>query len=153
MQNHGNMKVKDIMTRDVKVIRPDAKLKDAARMMDDINTGALPVCDGDKLVGLITDRDIIIRSIAAGEDPNQTPVSHSMTAPIEYCYADQDIHEAARIMKEKQIRRLVVLDRDKRLVGVIALGDLAAAGSGGDRDVITEVLERVSQQSSKKSAA
>ena len=123
-------KLRDIMTAEVEVIPPTSTAKEAAQKMKQLDAGALPVCDGQKLVGMITDRDIAVRAVAEGRDPSQVSVKDIMTHPITYCFDDQDIDEAARIMEIKQIRRLVVLNREKRLVGVIALGDIAARGSG-----------------------
>jgi CBS domain-containing protein len=137
------MKLKDIMTHDVKVISPGATLKDAAQMMDDIDVGALPVCDGEQLVGIITDRDIIIRSISAGQDPNTTPVRSAMTSPVTYCFDDNDVEQAAKLFQDKQIRRIAVLNHDKRLVGMISLGDLAVKGD--QKEVTAEVTEKVSE--------
>jgi CBS domain-containing protein len=100
------------------------------------------VCDGDRLLGMITDRDIVLRAIAEGRDPQTTSVEEAMTPGVVYCYQDQDVEEAAALMKEHQLRRLVVLDRDKRLVGILSLGDIAA---DTDEALGGEVLERVSE--------
>lgn len=121
------MNLKDIMTSHVEVVSPDATLKDAAKMMDDLDIGALPVCENDRLVGMITDRDIIIRSVAAGQDPNKAVVRDSMTSPIHYCLEDQSVEEVAKIMESKQIRRICVLNSSKRLCGIVSLGDLMAS--------------------------
>ena len=120
------MKLSEIMTRDVVVMQPDDSLQSAAKKMRDRNIGFLPVCDGEELIGVISDRDITIRALADGMDVNIMLGRDLMTVPAIYCFDDQDVSEAARIMEENQIRRLVVLSRDeKRLVGVISLGDLA----------------------------
>lgn len=137
------MKISDIMTRGVDVIHPNATLKEAAQKMDDINVGALPVCDGDRVVGLITDRDIVIRSVSAGQDPNSTRVQDAMTSPINFCFEDQDVREVASILKDKQIRRLPVLSRDKKLIGIVSLGDIAVDAK--DRNLSAELLEDVSK--------
>src|SRR5688572_411978 len=121
------MILKDIMTRDVEVIPPNASLKEAADKMDALNVGPLPVCDGDRLVGVITDRDIVVRATAAALDPRVATVRDAMTDDVIYAFEDQDVREAARLMEEKQIRRLIVLSRDKRLVGIVSLGDIATA--------------------------
>src|SRR3712207_146292 len=107
------MQVREVMTRDVEVVHPDATLQEAARKMDALDVGPLPVCDGDRLVGMITDRDIVVRATAAGRDPKTTHVRDAMTRDVVYCFEDQDVREAARVMEEQQIRRVVVLDRDK----------------------------------------
>jgi CBS domain-containing protein len=131
------------MTRDVDVIFPDATLEEAALRMDKRNVGPLPVCDGNWLVGMATDRDITVRATAEGKDPRTTPVRDVMTHDVVYCYEDQEVHEAARVMEDHQIRRVPVLNRDKRLVGIVSLGDLAV--STRDDALSGEVLERVSE--------
>lgn len=108
-----------------------------------LKVGPLPVCDGDRLIGILTDRDITVRAVAEGCDPKTTPVSKAMTSAIAYCFDDQDVQEAARIMEQCQIHRLPILNRDKRLVGMVLLGDLAV--STDDQQRVGEVLEQVSQ--------
>jgi CBS domain-containing protein len=137
------MKVKNILTKNPEVIRPDAMICEAARKMKEHDFGMLPVCDGERLVGAITDRDLTIRAVAEGKDPLATRVSEIMTPEICYCLEEDDIQEAAHVMEEKQIRRLVVLNRDHRLVGIISLGDLALRSE--DDELAEEVLESVSQ--------
>ena len=119
------MQLKEIMTAAVEVIRPDSSIADAAKKMRSLDVGSLPVCDGERLVGMITDRDITIRATADGRDPNNTLVRDCMSPEIVYCFEDQSAEEAERLMQEKQIRRLPVLTREKQLAGIIALGDLA----------------------------
>jgi CBS domain-containing protein len=121
------MKLRNVMTRNVEVIQPDAPIQQAAQKMKSLDVGSLPVCDGQRLVGMITDRDIVVRAVAEGDgrQVNQFTVQDVMTGKVVYCYEDDDIDEAARIMSEEQIRRLPVLNRDKRLVGIVALGDVA----------------------------
>ena len=119
------MQLKEIMTADVEVIRPDSSIADAAKKMRSLDVGSLPVCDGERLLGMITDRDITIRATADGRDPNNTRVRDCMSPEIVYCFEDQSAEEAERLMQEKQIRRLPVLTREKQLAGIIALGDLA----------------------------
>src|SRR5919202_2191076 len=99
--SQNSMQLKDVMTRQVEVISPDATLEEAARKMDDLNVGPLPVWDGEHLVGLITDRDITVRATAAGKDPRTTPVSEAMSREVLYCFEDQDVSEAARLMEEQ----------------------------------------------------
>lgn len=137
------MQLKEIMTRGVEVIHPDATLAEAARKMKDFDVGPLPVCDGDRLVGMLTDRDITVRATAAGQDPNTTRVREAMSEEIVYCFEDDDVTEAARLMEERQIRRLVVLNRDKRLVGIVSLGDLAVHAA--EEAVAEEALEAISE--------
>jgi CBS domain-containing protein len=119
------MQLKDVMTSNVEVVHPDAVVQDAAKKMRDLDVGSLPVCDGQRLVGTLTDRDITIRAVADGRDPKATPVREAMTAQVIYCFEDQPVEEAAKVMRDKQIRRLPVISRDKRLVGIVSLGDLA----------------------------
>ena len=139
------MQIKDVMTRGVEVVRPDETLQQAARKMKSIDVGPLPVCDGERLVGMITDRDIIVRATAEGRDPKTTPVKEAMTPGVVYVFEDQDIEEAALLMRQRQIRRLVVLDRNKRLVGILSLGDLAEDIE--DEQLSGQVLEGVSEPS------
>src|SRR4051812_32266960 len=141
------MQVKDVMTRGAECARPDDTLQEAARRMKDLDVGPLPVCgDNDRLVGMLTDRDIVVRAVAEGHDPRTVKVRDAMTEGVSYCFEDDDVAEAARLMREKQIRRLVVLNRDKRLAGIVSLGDLAVQ-TGGDQPVAGKTLERVSQPS------
>src|SRR5689334_2860214 len=120
------MKVQDIMTKEVEVVHPDDSVQEAARRMRVREVGFLPVCEDDRLVGVLTDRDIVLRSTAEGTHPNQSIGRDLMTAPIIYCFDDQDVQEAAKLMEEHQIRRVAVLSRhDKRLAGVVSLGDIA----------------------------
>ena len=139
------MQLKEIMTRDVEVVHPEATLQEVARKMRDLDVGPIPVCDGTRLQGMVTDRDIAIRAVAEGRDPASTKVSEVMTPEIVYCFEDQDIDDAVRIMEEKQIRRLVVLNHDKDLVGIVSLGDLAVEGR--NRGLAGEALERISEPS------
>jgi CBS domain-containing protein len=138
------MQVKEVMTRGAECTRPSASLQEAARKMRDLDVGLLPVCgDNDRLVGMITDRDITVRAVAEGEDPKTTCVQDVMTPDIAYCFEDQDVTEATELMKKNQIRRLVVLNRDKRLVGIVSLGDLAI--KTGDAGLSGEALAQVSE--------
>ena len=118
------MRVSEAMTRDVRIARPDQSIQDAAKMMSDVDAGVLPVGENDQLVGMITDRDIAIRGIAQGKGPD-TPVREVMTADVKYCFEDEDTGQVARNMADQQVRRLPVVNRDKRLVGILSLGDLA----------------------------
>ena len=104
------MLLRDVMTRHVEVIHPDATLREAAQKMKTLDVGPVPVCDGERLQGMLTDRDITIRATAEGRDPNTTRVRDVMTPDMVYCFEDQDVREAARIMEERQIRRLVSKD-------------------------------------------
>jgi len=137
------MQLKDVMTREIEVISPEASIEEAARKMDQLNVGPLPVCDGKRLVGMVTDRDITVRATAAGKDPRTARVREAMTTDVMYCFDDQDVGEAARLMQTEQIRRVPVLDRWHHLVGIVSLGDLAA--DMPDHRLSGEVLERVSE--------
>jgi CBS domain-containing protein len=123
--------VREVMTRHVEVAHPDSTLEEAAEKMKLFDIGPLPVCDGGRLVGLITDRDIIVRSVAQGEDPSRDRVRDVMTPEVIYCFEDQLVEEAARLMQERQVDQLPVLNRDQRLVGIVSLGDLAGSGEEG----------------------
>jgi CBS domain-containing protein/sporulation protein YlmC with PRC-barrel domain len=137
------MQVKDVMTTQVEVVHPEASLWEAAQKMANLDVGPLPVCAGDQLVGMLTDRDITIRVTAEGYDPKTTRVHEVMTPDVLYVFADQDVDEAMVLMTEYQIRRLVVLNRDKQLVGIVSLGDLVV--STGDTVQAGETLERISE--------
>jgi CBS domain-containing protein len=120
------MKVSEVMTRDVRLIEPTQTIRDAARLMAEMDAGIMPVREGDRLVGMITDRDIAVRAVAEGKGPD-TPIGEVMTDDVKYCYEDDDTGDVARNMADIQVRRLPVLTRDKRLVGIISLGDMAVS--------------------------
>ena len=124
------MNVSDCMTTDPRVCAPDATLQQAARTMKVIDSGFLPVGENDRLVGMITDRDLAVRAIADGMDPD-TPVREVMTREVCYCFEDEDLDDVAVQMSDLQVRRLPVLNRQKRLVGVISLGDISHADDDG----------------------
>src|SRR5438105_2532160 len=141
------MLLREIMTTDVEVIRPESSVTEAARKMKSLDVGALPVCDGRRLLGMITDRDITVRATAEARDPAQTLVRDCMSSEIIYCFDDQDPKEAEHIMQEKQIRRLPVLTREKQLAGIVALGDLAT--KTGDVQQVGRTIREVSQPSTR----
>jgi CBS domain-containing protein len=134
--------IREVMTRDVEVINPNDTLRDAAEKMRSLNIGPIPVCDGERIVGMLTDRDIVVRAIALGRDPNTTQVADAMSPGIEYCFDDDSVEDVLNRMKEKQLRRFIVVDRDKKLVGIVALGDLS--GEVSDQKV-GEALEGISE--------
>ncbi len=139
------MQVSQILTRDVETIRPDTTVKEAAQRMRSMDVGALPVCDGRHLLGMVTDRDITIRITAEGRDAANTPVQEAMTPDVDFVFEDQDVRDAARIMQDRQIRRLPVLSRDNRqLVGILSLGDLSQTG---DDRTSGDTLQRISEPS------
>ncbi len=118
------MKVSEAMTHDVRLATPDQTICEAAKTMAQIDAGALPVQQDDRLVGVITDRDIAVRAVAEGKSPN-TKVADVMSREVLYCYEDQDLDDVLRNMGAVKVRRLPVLNRDKRLVGIISIGDVA----------------------------
>jgi len=126
------MLVREAMTRDAKVVNPQDTVQAAAELMSNLDVGLLPVGQDDRLVGMITDRDIAIRAIGKGRGADP-PIAEAMTSDVKYCFEDEDVEAACQSMGDLQIRRLPVLNRDKRLVGIIALGDVArrADGSAG----------------------
>ena len=137
------MQVKSVMTRGAECVRPSTSLQQAAQRMKDLDVGPLPVCgDDDRLVGILTDRDITVRAVAEGCDPRATAVQNVMTRDVVFCFKDQDVQEAARLMQQYQVRRLVVLNQDERIVGIVSLGDLAV--ETGDKRLAGERLEHVS---------
>ncbi|ACC73869.1 CBS domain-containing protein [Paraburkholderia phymatum] len=122
--------VAEVMTRDLATIGPSQSLREAAKMMDDLNVGSLPVCDGVNLIGMLTDRDIVVRAVSAGVAPNER-IEGVVSGPPDWCYEDDDVDTVRKKMEEAQIRRVPVVDREKRLVGILSLGDLATAADGG----------------------
>ncbi|MGE5613635.1 MAG: CBS domain-containing protein [Bacillota bacterium] len=118
------MKVRDVMTKNVAQIRPDASVYDAAKLMQQNNVGSIPVCDKSGVVGIITDRDIVVRNVVAGSDPKSTPVSSIMTPNVTTVTPDTEIDRVGDIMASKQVRRIPVVENNT-LVGIVALGDLA----------------------------
>jgi len=138
------MLVREVMTKGAECTRPNDTIAAAAEKMRDLDVGSLPVCGADdRLAGMITDRDITIRATAESCDPAVTNVNDVMTPDISYCFDDQDVSEAADLMKDKQIRRLAVLNRDKRLVGIVSLGDLAV--QTGDDQMAGDALEAIAE--------
>ena len=117
--------ISEIMTTDVKVLSPDNDLQKAAQLMRDEDIGAIPICNGKKLVGMITDRDIVIRALADGKSPSEVKVSEIMTDQIMWCFEDQTVGEVLQEMGNQQIRRVPVITRDMDLCGIVSLGDLA----------------------------
>jgi CBS domain-containing protein len=133
------MRVSEVMTRDVRVANASETIQDAARIMAEIDAGVVPVGDNDRLVGMLTDRDIAIRAVAKGKGPD-TKVSEVMTADVRYCFEDEDTERVCSNLGDQQIRRIPVVDRDKRLVGILSLGDLAIAdGKGGTGDRLAAI--------------
>ena len=142
------MKIRDVMSVGAEVISSQAPVITAAQKMRRLDVESLPVCDGDRLSGLLTDRDIAVRLVAAGLDPTTTPVSEIMTPDATYCFEDQTLAEAAAVMEAHQIRRLPIVNRAKRLVGMLSLGHLAVPTRGAEYDDLAdETLESISEPS------
>jgi CBS domain-containing protein len=135
------MKISEAMSMDVKVLTPDRTIRDAAKMMAEIDAGVIPVGENDRLVGMITDRDIAIRAVGAGLPPD-TPVSKVMTREVRYCYEEDDLEEVSENMAGLKVRRLPVLNREKRLVGIVSLGDIAVVdGPANAGDALCSISE------------
>ena len=137
------MKIKEVMTRAVETVRPDQSIQEAAAKMKSLDVGPIPVTDGDRLVGMLTDRDIVLRAVADGRDPRTTKVRDAMTSDVVCCKEDDDVKDAARQMKDRQIRRLVVVDGQQCVSGIVSLGDIAVDTS--DERMAGRVLEEVSK--------
>ena len=137
------MRVREVMTRGVECAHSSETIAEAAKRMQQLNVGSLPVVsEKHKLVGIITDRDITVRATADASDPNATTVHDIMTPHVTFCFDDQNLADAAHLMEEKQVRRLVVLDREQHLVGIVSLGDLAVKSP--DERLSSGALEGVS---------
>ena len=134
------MKVSKIMTRDVRLLSPNNTIREAAILMAEIDTGALPVGEDDRLVGMVTDRDIVIRGLAQGRPP-EAKIADVMSKEMLYCFDTDEIDDVARSMGKAQVRRLPVVNKDKRLVGIVSLGDLA---NKDDPATIGHTVTRVS---------
>jgi CBS domain-containing protein len=142
------MRVSERMTRDVEIAAPGQTIREAAQIMALRDIGALPVADGDRLIGVVTDRDIAVRAVASGKSP-ETLIREVMSPEIKYCYEDQNVEDVMRNMADIQVRRLPVVNRDKRLVGVISLGDLTP----GSESEAGEALREISRQGGEHSQA
>jgi CBS domain-containing protein len=137
------MKVSEIMTTDFEKIDSTSTLREAAEKMKLLNVGFLPVREGNKLIGLITDRDIVVRGLAEGLDPRSTRAKDIVSSEIVYCYDDDSVEDAARLMEDNQVRRLIVVDHDQTPVGIVSIGDIAV--KSGEEQLAGEILERVSE--------
>lgn len=124
------MQVREVMSKNVRTVSPDDTIQKAASLMTDVDCGSLPVAENDRLAGIITDRDITLRAVAKGKAPNQCKVREVMSSGIKYVFEDEDTQSASENMSRLQVRRLPVLNREKRLVGIVALGDLATKQDG-----------------------
>ena len=134
------MKIAECMTRDVQIVKPDQPIREAAQFMLSSDAGSMPVCDGDRLVGMLTDRDIAVRAVAEGRGPD-TPVREAMTDHIDYCFDDDEIEDVAVRMSDMQVRRFPVISRESnKLVGIVSLGDLTRSD---DSDAAKVALDGV----------
>jgi CBS domain-containing protein len=134
------MQVREIMTGNVECVPPDLSIEHAARKMKVLDVGFLPICENDRLIGAVTDRDIVIRAVAEGND-YQTTARDIMTKEVHYCFEDDDIEECAHQMKENSIKRILVLNRDKRLVGVVSIGDLSKVEKAEAGEALKDISE------------
>jgi CBS domain-containing protein len=142
------MQIREVMTQGPEIVNSHATAVEAAAKMRELDIGSLPVCDGEKLQGLLTDRDITVRLVAAGLDPSRTEVREIMTPDATYCFDDQTLEEAAALMEGHQIRRLPIMNRDKQLIGMLSLGDLAVRTQGTESSAIAdEALADISEPS------
>lgn len=137
------MKISEVMTRDVRIADPEMTIGEAAQLMGELDAGVLPVANSERLIGMLTDRDIAVRGVGQGLGPD-TKVSELMTQDVKYCYEDEDCEDVARNMGEIQLRRLPVVNRDKRLVGIVSIGDLAVT-MGPDGEAIGDSLAGISR--------
>jgi CBS domain-containing protein len=139
------MQVQEIMTHGAEVIDPNTTIRDAARKMRADNIGAFPVGENDRLIGMVTDRDIVVRAVAENRSAGNTAVREVMSERVYYCFENDDVEDAARLMAEHQIRRVPVVNRDKRLVGVITLADLGRSGVSAAMKALGGVSEPTDQ--------
>lgn len=133
--------ISEIMTRDVRTISPQENIRRAAQLMDELNVGAIPVCDGERLIGMVTDRDITVRATSAGESPENTMVRDVMSVNVKTCFEDQPVDEVMEQMRDVQIRRIPVIDHESEsLIGIVSLGDVATKHSAE----VDRTLEKIS---------
>jgi CBS domain-containing protein len=136
------MKVREVMTTGVECISPNKTMQEAGERMKSLDVGFLAICDNDRLIGAVTDRDITVRGVAEGQSVT-TSIRDIMTKDVFYCYDDDDVQHAADYMKEKEVKRLLILNRDKRLVGVLSIGDLAKVE--GIQEVVGHTLKDIAE--------
>jgi CBS domain-containing protein len=141
----ADMQIKEIMTPDPELIDPEASIRKAAKRMRDEDIGALPVGENDRLIGMVTDRDIALRGVAEDRAPETTTVRDVMSEKVYYCFEDDDIEDAAQCMAENQVRRLPILNRDKRLTGIVSLADIAQTGEECEKTALEGVSEPSSE--------
>lgn len=147
------MKLTEIMTNQVHVIPPTLRLRDCAMRMRELDVGALPICANDRIVGIVTDRDLVTKALATGLAETDATVREVMSSPVVYAYEDEEISAAAHLMETQRIRRLIVLNRQKRLVGIVSLGDLAVRGDQALPENDREDVSRLSAEALRKVCA
>jgi CBS domain-containing protein len=141
------MKASEIMTTGVECIAPDTKVLEAAKKMKKMDVGFLPVCDNDRLIGTVTDRDIVLRVLAEGRPIRKTVARDVMTQNVFWCYEDDNVNNVARKMQEKEVRRMLILNKEKRLAGVISIGDIAKAQ--GEESMVGETVKHIAEAPSR----
>ncbi|WP_447984915.1 CBS domain-containing protein [Nitrospira sp. Nam74] len=134
--------LREVMTTRVTTLLPTDTVQSAAQRMKALNVGSIPICECNQLVGMLTDRDIVVRVIADRHNPETKQIQDAMTRQVDYCYEDQDVDEAAQVMQDRQIRRLPIIDRDNQLVGIVSLGDLAVKTN--EEKTMAQALEQIS---------
>jgi CBS domain-containing protein len=141
--------ISEVMTRNVQSISPRETLRRAAQMMDELNVGSLPVCDGEKLVGMVTDRDITVRATSADIGPGDAVVDDVMSTDVQWCFEDQAVDEVVKKMGNTQIRRVPVVSHDdaKKLIGIVSIGDIATKADAGGDDKVEQTMEQISTPS------
>jgi len=137
------MKVSEIMSRNVECVDPDTSIKEIAQKMRLLDVGFVPICEGNRVIGTLTDRDITIRHVADGQNPYRVKARDIMTPNVFYCYADQDVEEVGRYMQEHEVRRVLIFDRGENLVGVVSLGDISKAA--GEEWLAGETLREIDE--------
>lgn len=140
------MKIRDAMTRDVKLVSPGQTIREAARLMAEIDAGSLPVTDNDRLIGMLTDRDIAVRAVAEGKSAD-TEVAEVMTKEVLYCYEDENLEDVSHNMGDVKVRRMPVVNRDKRLVGIVSLGDLSKSDDLHAGEAMSQITKPGGQHS------
>jgi CBS domain-containing protein len=145
LKENAMNQISDIMTREVRCVAPNDSLQRAAKIMGELDVGSLPVWDGQNLIGMVTDRDITIRGVAQGKQVDSAAVSEVMSTDVQWCFEDDQIDEVMEKMQDAQIRRVPVMDRQNRLIGMVSLGDLATKTRADEE--VQDTLESVSQPS------
>jgi CBS domain-containing protein len=135
------MKVREIMTTSVECLSPDTGLREVGNKMKTLDVGFIPICEKDRLIGTITDRDIVLRVIAEGRDVNNSKAREVMTPGAHWCYEDDDVKDIAQKMREKEVRRMLILSRDKRLVGVVSIGDVSKVEEKVSGETLRDIAE------------